>query len=522
MGDCPVSKSSYETRLGGPKRLVMPRQGTGPDPITRPLHAVDAVVEQPLPAVRTLTPVWRSRMARRLAVSDSVLLLLVTFAVQVLWLGPHWSYPVANGGSSRLGALSYSLLSAGIGVCWLTALKVSGSRSHRVFGTGVEEYRRIFTASAWVFGLLAVFAYSLQYDVARGYVAITFPLGVAVLCAERCIWRHWLNAHRESGTMVSRVLVVGTEDGAAALGRHIERDHTSGLKVAGVFRTSGLEGAVAPHDVLLEAARMQANSVVVTTSAHIEPHQLRELRWSLEELGADLIIAPALMGLAGQRLHTQPIEGLPLLHVDGARYDGSMRIVKGVVDRLGAGTALLLLSPLLLAVAILVKATSTGPAFYRQSRVGREGHTFSIWKFRSMTDGADALLMELLRENDGARTPLFKLNDDRRVTPVGRFLRKWSIDELPQLFNVVFGDMSLVGPRPQRPEEVALYDDAALRRLRVKPGLTGLWQVSGRSDVPWERAVELDLYYVENWSLSYDLILMWRTISVVLKAQGAH
>ena len=459
-------------------------------------------------------------MTSRLWATDFAVVVVVTFGVQLAWIGPHWTRSVDTPGSQP--GPSYSALSALIVVGWMLALSMSGSRSHRVLGSGPEEYRRLLTASVWMFGMLAVLAYSLQYSVARGYVAITFPLGLLALAATRWMWRQWLNAQRRRGSMASKVLIVGTEDEAVPLARHIERFHTSGLQVAGIFRSTFGERTITPAAVAREATVLGVSAVAVTPSAHLEPGQLRDLRWALEDLDADLIVAPALTGIAGPRVHSRPIEGLPLLHIDSARYDGVMRYVKESFDRAFSLVALVVLSPVFLLLGALVKATSPGPAFYQQERVGLDGRAFHIWKFRSMRKDADSELMGRLHAQGKAGVPLFKLTNDDRVTGVGRVMRKWSLDELPQLFNVLRGDMSLVGPRPQRPAEVALYDHAALRRLKIKPGLTGLWQVSGRSDLPWEEAVEMDLYYVENWSFSFDILLIWRTLFAVVRGSGAH
>lgn len=487
-------------RVDAARTLTQPRHVAPQVPAQRGAPLVESIAP-----VRTSTSSWYELIARRLWISDLFSVVLVTFAVQVFWLGPYWQLPVSGTGSGA-PVVSYSLLSTGIAAVWVVCLYGSGSRRRRVLGSGTEEYRQVATGTMTVFGLLAVFALLLKYDVARGYVAITFPLGLAVLLTERWVWRRWLVQRRTRGELVSRVLVVGDSEDTGALIDHLSTHASSGLAIAGVHRAVFGVRSVEPEAVVSDVIRMGANAVALTPSAHLEPSQIRDLRWALEDRDADLIVAPALTGIGGPRVHARPIDGLPLLQVDGARYDGTMRVVKGIVDRVAASVALLLLSPVLAAVAIAVKATSPGPALFRQERVGRDGETFSIWKFRSMTDGADALLMQRLKANGADTVPLFKLAGDDRITPVGRFIRKWSLDELPQLVNVLRGEMSLVGPRPQRPAEVALYNRAALRRLRIKPGLTGLWQVSGRSDLAWEEAVEMDIFYVDNWSFAFDVV----------------
>ena len=242
------------------------------------------------------------------------------------------------------------------------------------------------------------------------------------------------------------------------------------------------------------------------------------LGWALEGTDIDLVVAPGIMDVAGPRVLTRPVQGLPLIHVEAPSFSGPTRVLKNALDRVGAAIAVLVFAPVLLAVAVAVKREDDGPVIFRQERVGRDGRTFGMFKFRSMVAGAEGQLPELLDANEAAG-PLFKLRADPRVTRVGAFIRRYSLDELPQLFNVLRGEMSLVGPRPPLPREVALYEQAAQRRLLVKPGMTGLWQISGRSDLSWEESVRLDLYYVENWTPVLDLMIMWRTVLVVTQPE---
>jgi exopolysaccharide biosynthesis polyprenyl glycosylphosphotransferase len=234
-----------------------------------------------------------------------------------------------------------------------------------------------------------------------------------------------------------------------------------------------------------------------------------------------LFVSPGLIEIAGPRLHVRPFVGLPLLSIEEPVFSGPKRMLKGALDRVGALLAIVLMAPVLLAIAVAVGVSSRGPVLYRQQRVGAHGRLYMMYKFRSMVDGADAKLQDLLTLNEGHGL-LFKMRQDPRVTPVGRWLRRLSLDELPQLFNVLTGSMSLVGPRPPLPHEVERYDTSIRRRLLVKPGLTGLWQISGRSDLSWEESVRLDLRYVENWSLALDLLIMWKTLSAVLRSHGAY
>jgi len=275
------------------------------------------------------------------------------------------------------------------------------------------------------------------------------------------------------------------------------------------------------RNILDAAAAVSADTVAVTGSGELTARRLRRLGWQMEGTGIDLVLAPALTDVAGPRIHTRPIAGLPLIHVESPEFSGGRKALKGFVDRAVATFALFLVAPIFLGLAIAIKLDSKGPVFFRQKRVGRHGREFRVFKFRSMVVDADSMQASLSghNETDGL---MFKMRRDPRVTRIGRVLRKWSLDELPQLVNVFIGDMSLVGPRPPLPTEVAWYDDDVARRLLVKPGITGLWQVSGRSDLSWEDGIRLDLYYVENWSLATDLTILWKTVFAVIRSRGAY
>jgi exopolysaccharide biosynthesis polyprenyl glycosylphosphotransferase len=272
-----------------------------------------------------------------------------------------------------------------------------------------------------------------------------------------------------------------------------------------------------------EAVRAsRADTVAVAAGASVGPARLRRLSWQLEGTDTDLVVAPGLMEVAGPRLHIRPMTGLPLLHVEEPEFAGARRVVKAVIDRSLATLGFLMFFPLLLGCWLAVRLTSPGPAIFKQVRTGQDGKEFTLLKFRSMYVDAEARKAELEGMNERAEGLLFKIRNDPRVTPVGRWLRKFSLDELPQLVNVIQGKMSLVGPRPPLPAEVALYQDDVRRRLLVKPGLTGLWQISGRSDLDWDESVRLDLRYVENWSFTLDLMILWKTMSTVARGRGAY
>ncbi len=338
---------------------------------------------------------------------------------------------------------------------------------------------------------------------------------------------------------MSNVLAVGNIHTVTELLRDLRRAPRAGYKVIGVCVSQSPRSVDADSEQLLaidgvpvlggldnvaEIVRTSgADTVAVTATASFGPSAVRKLSWELEDTDAELILAPALTNIAGPRIHTQPVAGLPLIHVDRPTYRGANRILKKSFDVAGSLLLVLLFSPVLLAVAVAIKLTSSGPVFFRQDRVGINGEIFRMIKFRSMVVDAESRLEKLQDENrDAGNVVLFKMKNDPRVTTVGRFIRRFSIDELPQLFNVVIGDMSLVGPRPPLKSEVDLYGDEARRRLLVKPGMTGLWQVSGRSDLTWDDTVRLDVYYVENWSITGDMVIIWKTAKAVVSSSGAY
>jgi exopolysaccharide biosynthesis polyprenyl glycosylphosphotransferase len=337
---------------------------------------------------------------------------------------------------------------------------------------------------------------------------------------------------RRRGRALQRVVAVGHEAPLVHLVEQFRRERWGGLEiVAACVPEGGVHGLLAEigvpvlgnlSDTATVVRELGADAVAVTSCPETHGGALRQLAWQLEGTNVELFVAPGLMEVAGPRLHIRPVAGLSLLHVEEPRLSGLGRLVKGALDRLFAGLAVLVLLPFGLLAAAAVRCTSPGPALFRQTRVGVGGREFTLFKFRSMYVDAEARLdaVRALNVNDDGL--LFKIPDDPRVTKVGRIMRRLSIDELPQLLNVLRGEMSLVGPRPPLPSEVEKYGHDVMRRLLVKPGLTGLWQVSGRSDLTWEESVRLDLRYVENWSLTFDLAIIWKTFFAVVRGSGAY
>ncbi len=355
-------------------------------------------------------------------------------------------------------------------------------------------------------------SYAFRLELARTFVAVALPLGLVLLIIGRYLARHWLIRRRRRGLSLHRVVGVGDAESVSELRAQLHRDVFAGYDV--------VASAPVGSDVLAAIRESQADTVAVTASREMTAQRLRELSWQLEGTGVNLIVAPSLTDVAGPRITVAPVGGLALLFVDQPQFTGWRRVVKNSIDRVAAAIGLVLLSPILVAAGLAVRFTSPGPPFFRQRRIGAHGTEFRVFKFRTMYQDAEARRVELTAHNetDGL---LFKIKDDPRITPVGRFLRRTSIDELPQLINVLRGEMSLVGPRPL-PVDDDEFQGHVRRRLLVKPGITGLWQVSGRSDTSWEDAVRLDLYYVENWSITLDLVIMLRTASAVIRGSGAY
>jgi exopolysaccharide biosynthesis polyprenyl glycosylphosphotransferase len=409
----------------------------------------------------------------------------------------------------------------------LLVLAFSRAYERRFLFVGTDEYQRVLRGGVFLIAGAAVVSYALELELARSYVLVALPTSVVLSMVLRFALRKRLHGSRAQGNSMRRVIVVGHELAVIGITRQLKREAYHGLEVVGACLPPLHDGNVGLpvygtfDDVADAVEAAAADTVLVLSCPELDGVVLRRLAWRLERDEVDLIVASALIDVAGARTTIRPVDGLPMLHVEHPRLHGGARLVKDLVDRIGALVLTLVLAPVLIGVALSVRLTSRGPVLFRQVRVGRDGSEFRIFKFRSMYVDAEARLAELrhLNEHDGV---LFKIRDDPRVTPVGRWLRRLSLDELPQLLNVVTGQMSLVGPRPPLPVEVAAYADDVRRRLAVKPGMTGLWQVSGRSDLSWEEAVRLDLRYVENWSLSLDLVILLRTMTAVVRSSGAY
>ena len=428
---------------------------------------------------------------------------------------------------------AYLLLPALFPLGWVTAIWLYRAYEHRFIGEGPEEFHRITRAGLLLFTMVAVLSYLSNGSFSRTIAMISVPFCVLGSMLSRRLLRAALRRARAAGRGLHRTLVVGRSDAAISLIdslRLTERSFHHGMLAVGVCvpmddvapsHIHDVPVLGTPDDVLMAIGKVQADLVAVVSHPDLSGHALRQLSWALEERGVELLVSPGIVEVAGPRLSIRPMAGLSLLHLERPVLKGSRRVFKVLFDYVLALSLLAMLSPVMLALAALIRVTSRGPALFRQTRVGTGGREFTVYKFRSMVMDAEARLAELTHHDEGNGV-LFKMRSDPRVTRLGNLLRRYSLDELPQLLNVLRGNMSLVGPRPPLPTEVAGYSADEIRRLRVRPGMTGLWQVSGRSDLTWEESLRLDLRYVDNWSMSLDLSILWRTVRAVTQGSGAY
>ncbi|MFE2358398.1 sugar transferase [Streptomyces parvulus] len=464
---------------------------------------------------------WEQRYRRTVITTDTV-----ATAVVVAAIGNFFGARDAANWHEKWGILAF-----GTELLVLGALAVSRSWAPGVLGQGAEEFRRLGRSLFMATVVLALGGIALTSRNIKLWIFVAVPAIALVTMTARYVLRLRLHRQRKEGRCLRPVLAAGSADTVRDLITRTRRFPHLGWRVDAVCTTDGLahgsehlDGVPVVGRLTDVAGHVQRDGyrvVAVTPDPHWTPDRLQRLAWNLEGGDTEMVVAPVLMEVAGPRLHIDAVLGIPLLRVSMPTFTGGRRAVKGVVDRAGAAVLLVLFAPLMVVVGLLVLADSRGGAFYRQRRVGKDGREFTILKFRTMVAGADRARAALADRNEGAGL-LFKLRRDPRVTRVGAVLRRYSLDELPQLFNVLTGSMSLVGPRPPLPEESAAYGPDIRRRLLVKPGLTGLWQISGRSDLSWEEAVRLDLRYVEDWSLALDTVILWKTLRAVFYGQGAY
>ncbi|WP_369140387.1 sugar transferase [Modestobacter versicolor] len=463
---------------------------------------------------------WRSRYVRALVGVDLVCALV----------GAEIGYTIRfDTAVGQLATTAPAWSVALLPLAWVVAMLLSRSYEDRFLWAGPEEFRRVFVAALFLLATVGTVSWAFRVEVARGFVVVAIPLATALTLLARYGMRYWLHRQRDRGRYLQTTLLVGHRGGVAALHEQIDRERRQGYDVVGCClpgatvsgNFDGLPVLGDLDEVVEVVKRYEVDTVAVLPSPELDGPALRRLGWDLEKTRAELLLAPAVTEVVGPRVNIRPVCGLPLMHVERPELRGVRRLTKSLVDRTVAVLATLVLLPAFLGIAVAIKATSRGPVFYRQVRLGQDGQPFSMLKFRSMVVDAEAQVMALEQHSEGNGV-LFKMKADPRVTRVGRVLRRYSIDEVPQLFNVAVGHMSLVGPRPPLPKEAERYGFDMHRRFLVKPGITGLWQISGRSDLSWDDSVRIDVRYVENWSLVFDFMILWKTLGAVFRGSGAY
>ncbi len=435
----------------------------------------------------------------------------VVYGTQIVWFGTG-NAQLSLLRDLRFTAVSYWLTSAILVALWLLALSLADTRTPGVVGTGMTEYVRVIDSSLVLFGVIAIVAFLFRVDIARGYLLISLPAGILLLLLVRWLWRQWLVAKRRVGKCASGVILIGSPASVAQVGHELQQRRDTGYLVVGACLPPDDHEAGIPttdadipvlgtfDDLTRVLADTGADTVLVTSSDALPPEKVKQISWSLEAGRQHLLLAPGIADVAGPRIHTRPVSGLPLVHVETPRFSPGQRFGKRMSDLIVSLISVVVISPLLGILALAVKLSSPGPVCVRETRIGYHGRPFTMLAFRTA------------REDDDGTVP----------TALGRWMHRHTLDDLPQLFNVIGGTMSLVGPRPPLPGEVETYTDASLRRFLVKPGITGLSQISGRENLAWEDAVRLDLSYVENWSLAGDVAIVIKSAKAALLGRAAR
>lgn len=415
-----------------------------------------------------------------------------------------------------------------VAAAWLAMLVIFDAYNRRHLRAGATEYKRALLATISMAATVGIASYLMKYDFPRAAFVLMFTIGSVLLLVTRLARRRLVGALRSRGALNTPVVIAGDATHIDAIAKVLRRESWLGYRVVGAITSDHLTHTLSGLPVLGNLTetvavikKHHASTVIFADGSFESPAEFQRMAWQLEEHHTHMVVVPAITETSAQRLEVRPVAGLPLVDVEPPQAVAAARWVKRAFDIIGSGLLLMASAPLMLIAAIAIKLEDGGPVLFRQMRVGHKGELFECLKFRSMFVDAEERLADIAHLNEGAG-PLFKMVDDPRITRVGRLIRRFSIDELPQFWNTLWGDMSLVGPRPALPTEVAAYDDDTHRRLHVRPGLTGLWQVSGRSDLSWEDAVRLDIYYVDNWSMMQDLMIMAKTARAVLLPSGAY
>jgi exopolysaccharide biosynthesis polyprenyl glycosylphosphotransferase len=477
-----------------------------------------------------------SRTYRRIVLCTDILIIAfaITISFFVMRIDIDNTYVASTGEGIlklTLNPVNRALL---IGAFWIFQLKFFETRSADIIGEGTEEYKRVLKASFSVLALLGLASLLFKLDFSRLFILFAMVLGTLLLMISRLAWRALVRFEHSRGRYLTGAAISGSAKSITEIVQRLRASQGASLGPRLLIATNpdeleelkllGLPVVLYVDDLAEVLLANNVRTLILPDSSFFSSARLRQISWKLENLDIKILVTPNLTRTAAPRANARVSAGVLFLSIATASFEGSRYLLKQGFDFVAAIIFIILASPIMLVTALLIKLTSKGPIFFSQPRNGKNGDEFRMIKFRSMVVGAEALHEKLQAQKQASLTNsnMYKDPQDPRITKIGRFIRRFSIDELPQLFNVLRGEMSLVGPRPPLPSEVAKYSDEAHRRLLVKPGLTGAWQVSGRSLLTWEETVQIDLEYVENWSLAGDLIIILKTVKAIVTARGSY
>jgi exopolysaccharide biosynthesis polyprenyl glycosylphosphotransferase len=477
---------------------------------------------QPLDERRSMLRQSAARIALRAAI-DGIAVMITLFGASII------RFELMDGAPALQNGWTYPGLTLVSVPVWLALFWMYGLYEPRQVLSPINEFKQVFHGVVAGSVMLLLSDSVLRMNLARGWALLAMFCGFVVVGGERLAVRKTLHFLRRRGGDATRTLVLGANHEGQTVASTLEREGWLGYEIVGF-----LDDDLSPGEELTDGhkvigpvanvkdviARSHVNLILIAATAFETP-RLNKLFWELQDCDVDLQITSGTVDLLASRMTVQSVAGVPLLYVRRTGITRLQQMIKRTMDIVGSFALIVVLSPLLLGISIWIRRDSKGPAIFKQVRVGRDGKLFTCWKFRTMVVDAEQKLNELEHLSEGPGL-LFKLKEDPRVTKAGKRLRRYSLDELAQLFNVLRGEMSLVGPRPALPSEAERYDDWLRNRLRVKPGITGLWQVSGRAETSFADYIRYDLFYIQNWSLSLDLWILWRTFRAVLSAEGAH
>ena len=475
--------------------------------------------------------------ARRLFFWDVVVVSGILAAVSaVFFIGLPLLFEAEYSGNLRI-QIQPVALALTLWVLYVFFLVLFKTWNVNVAGTGIPEYLMLSKVSLATLGVLAFAALAFKLDVSRLFVFTAILSTTLGLIGHRWTGRQWLLAQRRKRSFMHNTALIGPANQIAELVPRLNKSLEAGYRpyLAALFGAdytpknikllSDLGLNVIRYDgaSLGDADTVDLQVAMVLGAEEMDANRIKHLAWALEGTNIELVIAPALVDFAGQRIVPTSVAGMQFLKIETPTFSGAKYFFKSIFDLALGGLLTLIALPVMLVTSIAIFIEDRGSVLFFQERIGRNGKPFKMVKFRSMFMGAEKLHEEMLRtSNKSPNSILYKNPEDPRVTKVGKFIRKWSIDELPQLFNVLAGQMSLVGPRPPLSSEVSQYEIDMMRRLLVKPGITGLWQTSGRADLSFEESMQVDLSYVENWSLFGDLLIVLKTVKAVFGRRGSY